>query len=427
VRVENYFYYYWCLPKDIKEIIMMSKLITVTVFLIIFSIDCSYILNDEAEKSGKPGAITLHQPEQVYPSAVYISWTEPETENFAAYKIFYSTSPGVTDSDIQVATIIFRNKTTFLIKELWGATTYYVKVFVYNSESFNESNEISFTTPSCTSGIFTDEQLNGMVRIPAGCFVGKDGSIGSITHDFFMDTTEVTDAEWHRVMHDSVVVSMFPKTEVSWFQSLLFCNKKSNLAGRDTCYTFSSIIIDSITSRISDLRDLTCDFTKNGFRLPTEDEWEYAYRAGGWEEYYWDKDGNTIMQFPWTTSYPSTLEDTLEMCDHAWWEYNNKDIGNWSSGKKEVARLKPNEWHLYDMAGNVQEFVWDISSDDRVQSRIDHTGPVKEPQGRTGRMIRGGRFDYNHLIMTAWWRIRHLEPDMDYKRDVGFRTVFTAM
>lgn len=392
---------------------------------ILLSLTCSQIFNDEAENINKPGKITLKSPSQIYPSAAYVSWTEPETEDFAAYKIFYSTSPKVSDSSILAATIIYREATTFLLKDLWSSTTYYVKVFIYNSGSFNESNEISFTTPTCTSGVFTNERKDGAVRIPAGCFIGKDGSIGSITYGYYMDTTEITEAEWYRVMNDSVVNSSFPKTEVSWLQSILFCNRKSNLAGRDTCYTYSSIFYDSVTSRIKDLRNLTCDFTKNGFRLPTEDEWEYAFRAGGWKEYYWDKDGNTQLQFPWTTTYPNTIEDTLEICEYAWWEYNNKDTLDWSTGKKEVATRKPNEWHLYDIAGNVQEFVWDISSDDRVQSRIDYTGPEKTPQGRTGRMIRGGRFDYNHLLLTAWWRIRQLEPDLDFKRDVGFRTVFT--
>jgi len=44
-----------------------------------------------------------------------------------------------------------------------------------------------------------------MVLIPSGCFVGKEGSIGTITHDFFIDSTEVTEAEWFLIMNDSVV------------------------------------------------------------------------------------------------------------------------------------------------------------------------------------------------------------------------------
>ncbi len=384
--------------------------------LMLFTTSCINSLSEE-----KPGAVTMAQPTIIYPTAATLTWSEPETDNFAAYRLYYDTVPGVSESSILIATIVLKSATSFQLKNLWENKTYYAKVFTYNSTSVSESNEISFTTVACDCGTFTNERSQSMVRIPAGCFTGKDGTMATITNDYFMDTTEVTEKLWYQVMHDSTVSSLKPKVTISWYQTILFCNKRSLLDKRDTCYTYTDIVIDTVTKVIITLRTLACDFSKNGYRLPTDDEWEYAYRGGRWEEYYWGKDGNTQTEHPYATTYPVTKEDSLEISEYAWWQYNNFPIG-----PKEVATKKPNVWSLYDMAGNIQEFIWDIMADARILSRVDYRGPKRTPLGKTGRIIRGGRFDYNSLLMTHWWRFYHLEPDIDFKRDVGFRTVATA-
>lgn len=406
---------------------MKNIVIVLLAVVSVLGINCSYILKDEVEESQGPEKVTLYEPQIIYPTAAVISWTRAESKKFVGYKVFYDTLKDVSLAGIIGGSVSFKDSTTFLLKGLWRSTTYHVKVFVNDGSALSGSNEISFITPTCTCGVYTGERQDGMVSIPAGCYSGKDGSIGFINHDFFMDTTEVTEASWYEVMHDSVVTSLKPKTEVSWFQATLYCNKKSKKKSFDTCYSYSSIIYDTVINKISNIKDLECDFTKNGFRLPTEDEWEYSYRAGLWEEYYWGKDGNTLNEYPWTTSYPKTLEDTLEICEYAWWEYNNRDTLDWHSGLKDVATRKPNGWHLYDMAGNVQEFVWDILADERPVSRIDYTGPLFGPQSGIGRIIRGGRFNLANLLLTAWFRHRQLEPSLDYKKDVGFRTVRTVV
>lgn len=336
---------------------------------------------------------------------------------------------------------IYKNDTTCLLNGFQDNTTYYVKVLVYNSSSYSESNEVSFTTAICTCGVFTGEKKSGMVLIPAGCFNGKDTSIAAISYNFYIDTTEVTEDEWNRVINAADMdtsqitkeewgillnvdtsTSIKPKTEISWYQIILYCNEKSKQAKVDSCYSYSLVDVDTEMVKIVDIIDLECDFTKDGYRLPTEDEWEYAYRAGRSEEYYWGKDGNTSTVYPYTATYPNTLEDTLQVCEYAWWNYNNNP-----DGPKEVALMKSNAWRLYDMAGNVEEIVWDLFSYTREKLRIDYTGPAKSPQ-IVGMIRRGGGYkSLKPYYLTAWRRTAWMQPDDDSKTGVGFRTVSTKL
>ena len=88
-----------------------------------------------------------------------------------------------------------------------------------------------------------------MVRIPAGCYTGKENTIAYINHDFLIDSTEVTEKSWFEIMEDSVVTSIKPKTKVSWYLAILYCNRKSILNGLDTCYTYNGLDYDSVLGR----------------------------------------------------------------------------------------------------------------------------------------------------------------------------------
>ncbi|MBT4484551.1 MAG: formylglycine-generating enzyme family protein [Candidatus Latescibacteria bacterium] len=117
-----------------------------------------------------------------------------------------------------------------------------------------------------------------------------------------------------------------PVTNIGPHEIMLFCNRISKSANLDSCY-------DENVKRGS-ANYLKCDFTKNGFRMPTEAEWEYACRAG------------TTTHF-----YTGNSESDL---DRAGWYLGN------SSGKTHSVGLKePNSWGLYDMHGNVFEFCGD--------------------------------------------------------------------
>ncbi|HXX95019.1 MAG TPA: SUMF1/EgtB/PvdO family nonheme iron enzyme, partial [Planctomycetota bacterium] len=203
-----------------------------------------------------------------------------------------------------------------------------------------------------------------MVVIPAGDFMmgstgdKKDESPRHRVHidSFLLDRTEVTQALYAKVRWSDP--SHFkeparPVEQVTWPQAALFCNVRSKAEGLDPCY-------DEDTG--------ACDFSKSGYRLPTEAEWEYACRAGGEGETYWGsgKPGDT-----------------------AWFSEN--------SGKTThpVAQKAPNAWGLYDMCGNVAEWCNDVYAKDYYgqSPRENPHGPAAKSEGGDPYVLRGGSWN----------------------------------
>ena len=103
------------------------------------------------------------------------------------------------------------------------------------------------------------------------------------------------------------------------------------------------------------------------YRLPTEAEWEYACRAG-------------------TTTAYSFGDDDTDLDDYAWWFDNSE------AASKKVKTKKPNPWGLYDMHGNLSEWVLEQHAKDTYANRKSGTfaAPVKPPVGNFGQIARGG-------------------------------------
>jgi formylglycine-generating enzyme required for sulfatase activity len=112
-----------------------------------------------------------------------------------------------------------------------------------------------------------------------------------------------------------------PMTDVSWAEAVQFCNRLSRAEGLRPCYT---------TGEDPDGVDVVCDWRANGYRLPSEAEWEYACRAG-----------TTGVRYG-------------ELQDIAWYR------GNSGGAVHDVGTRAPNGWGLYDMIGNVWEWCWDL-------------------------------------------------------------------
>ena len=160
---------------------------------------------------------------------------------------------------------------------------------------------------------------------------------------FYIAETEVTQALYKSVMGKNpsgFAGESRPVEHVSWYDAVEFCNRLSEKEGLEKCYSGSG--------------DKTkCDFSKNGYRLPIEAEWEYAAKGG-------DRSGG----FKYSGS-----NDIGEVA----WYWDNSD-----EQTHPVKSKKPNELGLYDMSGNVWEWCWDWYSD-----------------SGTGRVSRGGSWDYN--------------------------------
>ncbi len=197
------------------------------------------------------------------------------------------------------------------------------------------------------NGLFS-EPCTLTVRFGLPPIIPIDGN-GTIAA-FKMDATEVTQELYMAVMGTNPSGfnsgGELPVENVTFGDAVLFCNELSKMCGRDTVYIHSAMYPPMY------LDYSHIDYTQNGYRLPTKAEWVYACRAGVATDYYWGRN------YP-----PTTYEDTLDVDSNAVFDYNS------NNSTLSVAGKKPNMWGLYDMSGNVWEFVNDISGTSYVSNR----------------------------------------------------------
>ena len=219
-----------------------------------------------------------------------------------------------------------------------------------------------------------------MVIIPPGKFkMGKTGPWSgnreeSPVHDviisrpFLFGRHEITQIQYEAVMGENpsnFKGDYLPVEKVTWQEVVMFCNKLSDLKGLDRCY---EIGLDSNSNIIS----VNCNWSANGYRLPTEAEWEYACKAGTTTDLY---SGNV------TYNKCEPLDSNLNMIAFY--------CGNSEKKTNEVGQKEPNVFGLYDMIGNVFEYCW--NSYQRYENAT-LTNPKGQPEG-TYRIFRGGAWD----------------------------------
>ena len=258
-----------------------------------------------------------------------------------------------------------------------------------------ESSEVIPNTPG---KFYTLDGVNFMMKSikavsGAGNQLGAEYMYNNGLHDiqlsaYLIGETEVTQELWDKVMDKNP--SFFksnpasgesqekrPVENINWYHAIAFCNKLSLKLGLDPCYTvkvggtpvdFETLTFDQIpTGNNVDWNKAELDMNKNGFRLPTEAEWEWAAKGG--KNYIW----------------PNTNQKN-RLIEYAW--YSNIDGGDSDLKTHEDKKKKPNWYGLYDIAGNVAEWCWDWDAD-------IHTGdtfPQDYPGPATGsnRVLRGG-------------------------------------
>ncbi len=173
-----------------------------------------------------------------------------------------------------------------------------------------------------------------------------------ITRDYYISKYEVTQAEWKAVMGSnpsSFEGDSLPVEYVSWYEAVEYCNKKSEREGVTPAYIISG-------------NNVTWNKNANGYRLPTEAEWEYAARGG-------QKAGEYNV-------YAGS--DRIETV--AWYSDNSGGTTN------PVGQKQANELGIYDMSGNVYEWCWDLFGDYPAGSVTDPSGP----SSGLDRVLRGG-------------------------------------
>jgi formylglycine-generating enzyme required for sulfatase activity len=199
----------------------------------------------------------------------------------------------------------------------------------------------------------------------------------TLTRGFELTATETTQGEFEAVMGYNSASrkcgATCPMENVTWHEAAAYCNALSTRRGLTPCYTCSGKEISTSCSEAAGFSGSGI-YGCPGYRLPTEAEWEYAYRATT------------------TTAYYSGLNDA-GLCNSCSTLDANLDAIGWycgnSGGKThDVAKKQANTWGLYDMAGNVWEWCHDLQQDDLGSTAA--TDPVGA--GGSKRVRRGGSF-----------------------------------
>lgn len=258
---------------------------------------------------------------------------------------------------------------------IWGNQDF---IFWRSNSSVSVSNSnFANTASSSSEKIFKNSIGMEFVKIPAGSFMmGSDKDNDekpihkiTINQDFWLQKTEVTQAQWKAVM------DVFP-SEYSYISSEFLGDSKPIFS---VSWDDTQKFIKKLNAR-----------NEGMYRLPTEAEWEYAARAGT------------------TSDYAGNLDAM------AWYEAN-------SGGKTHpVGTKQANDWGLYDMHGNVWEWCQDLYADNYYAN-----SPSINPTGATSgsdRVFRGGSFDDTADNLRSANRRRVMPPPM-LAREFGFRVV----
>lgn len=246
-----------------------------------------------------------------------------------------------------------------------------------------------------------DLDLDDMVLIPAGKFImGNTGATYvsdyetptrevTITRDFLMCKYEVTQKKFVELMGSNPSPRLgdsLPVERVTWYEAVEFCNKLSEKRGLQPCYSGSGDYI-------------VCDFSSNGYRLPTEAEWEYACKAN-----------TTTDLFLGNLKYEGCFPADENLSKIGWF------CGN-TTIEQIVGRKMKNPFGLYDMNGSVCEWVWDWIA---FYPHFSQTDP-KGPENGTYRAVRGGA--WSSYAANCRSANRHFGYTPDTRHVFGFRIV----
>ena len=288
----------------------------------------------------------------------------------------------------------------------------------------------------------TNAVPSASASVPPGSFVMGDGDanlpVEKPAHTvtlaaFAIDRFEVTRGDWHAVavwanshgydlpedprIGDQVRPDSHPVTPVSWYEAVKWCNARSEMEGCTPCYYTDGLGLAAYRTGRVDLVAANVNWSGDGYRLPTEAEWECAARGSL---------PGTL--YPWGNESPDTRANEW----HYWVNELDTDPGafpwttpvGYFNGGQTVAPGHPapdmaNGYGLYDMAGNVMEWCWDRRGAYQAQPDVDPRGPDSGDE----RAVRGGSWWNEGENARCAFRYFYLPDGDPVYGSIGFRCV----
>lgn len=361
-------------------------MIVIALLIVLISLSCS-------KKTTEPEVKKVATPSFTPPGGRYTSsQTVTMQSTTLGVTIVYTTDGTEPNSSSQVYSnpINVNRSTTIKAKAFRDG--------LYDSATASATYTIGTTPPPPANFVF----------VQGGTF--NNGTSDVTISSFYIDKYELTQSGYQAVMGENP--SHFsgnldrPVETVSWFNAIEYCNRRSIQEGLTPCYTYNDGTDHGTNpdnwpsgwnTNNNNHTNVSCNWTANGYRLPTEMEWMFAAKGGNQSQGY-------------------TYSGSYDVNAVAWYEGNNNPWGT-----KDVGLKDPNELGTFDMSGNVWEWCWDIWGTYPSGNQSNPTGPASGSY----RVLRGGGW----LSYASYCTVsdRYYADATVSVIDVGFRVVRVSL